>query len=337
MTIKDVANESGYSVGTVSRCLNHAPGVSEKARRAIMAVVDKHHFRLNSNARNLKQQHQQAGIAIVIKGMQNMLFAEIMEKIQGLITRKGYEALVYYFEEDENEVLAAREIVEERRPQGILFLGSNLENFEHDFEGINIPCVLVTNSGAHLNNPLVSSVSTDDRTAAEYAIDQLVEKGHRRIGILGGKRSASNAAGSRFLGCEDAFRKHHLDYGDQKQYEEAYFNIPSGYTAMKHLLSRMPELTAVFAMSDTLAIGAIRALLDSGKRVPEDVSVIGFDGLEIGNYMQPRLTTIRQHQERMAERSVDILLDCIEQNAMAVHEIEAFHLVPGESIAANEK
>lgn len=95
MTIKDIARESGYSVGTVSRVLNQAPGVSDTARTKIMAVVDKYHFRLNSNAKQLKQQSSN-GIAIIVKGTQNMLFADLVEQLQRTIELKGYACMLFY-------------------------------------------------------------------------------------------------------------------------------------------------------------------------------------------------------------------------------------------------
>ena len=124
MTIKDIAQESGYSVGTVSRVLNHAPGVSDAARIKIMAVVDKYHFRLNSNAKQLKQQCSN-GIAIIVKGTQNMLFADLVEQMQRLIELKGYACMLFYINEDDNEVEHAVHRYRERHPEGKLILGSN--------------------------------------------------------------------------------------------------------------------------------------------------------------------------------------------------------------------
>ena len=95
MTIKDIAKESGYSVGTVSRVLNNSAQVSEKARKKVMEVVEKYHFQLNSNAKHLKKQTKD-GIAIIIKGAQNMLFAAIVEQMQGMIRQKDYACMVYY-------------------------------------------------------------------------------------------------------------------------------------------------------------------------------------------------------------------------------------------------
>lgn len=331
MTIKDIARESGYSVGTVSRVLNHAPGVSEKARTKIMAVVDKYHFRLNSNAKQLKQQCSN-GIAIIVKGTQNMLFADLVEQMQRLIELKGYACMLFYINEDDNEVEHAVQIYRERHPEGILFLGSNQQYYDEQFGAIQIPCVLVTNSAASLELPNLSSVSTDDETAAKFAVEQLISLGHRKIGVLGGKTAISFAAFSRYRGCEKAFEQHHMPFVPQKQYEEASFSMSEGYRAMERLLQKMPDLTCVFAMSDVMAVGAIRAICDKGLRVPEDISVIGFDGLDLSMYMVPRLTTIRQYKESIVQRSIEILLSCIEDKTSAVHEVVPFQFVPGESV-----
>lgn len=331
MTIKDIARESGYSVGTVSRALNNSEGVSEKARTRIMEVVEKHHFKLNSNARHLKKQSRD-GIAIIIKGTQNMLFAAVVEQLQGLIKKKSHTCTIYYIEEYENEVEQAIQICRERHPEGILFLGSNLNFFQQRFHEVDVPCVLVTNSGEDLQFENLSSVTTDDREAAYYVIEHLLSMGHRHIGILGGDMELSHAAYSRYEGCKKAFEEHGIDFDQDRQYETSHFSIADGYQAMERLMGKMPEITAVFAISDVMAIGAMRAIQDRGLRVPEDISVVGFDGVDIGRYMNPRLTTIRQHRESIALRSVEILLNRLDEPTPAVHEVEPFHLVPGESV-----
>ena len=209
MTIKDIAKESGYAVGTVSRVLNNHPDVSEKARETILAVVEKHHFRLNNNAKHLKQQASK-GIAIIVKGSQNMLFASIVERLQGLIEEKDFVSFIYYIGEEENEVEQAESVCLERHPKGIFFLGSNLEFFRERFARLDVPCVLVTNSAAKLSFSNLSSVSTDDAAAAEAAVEYLIRLGHERIGVLGGRMERSHAAFTRCIGCEQAFRNHEM-------------------------------------------------------------------------------------------------------------------------------
>ena len=128
MTIKDIARESGYAVGTVSRVLNNQPGVSETARKRVMEIVKKYDFHMNNNAKLLKQQYH-SGVAIIIKGTKNMLFATLVETLQRLITENGYACFIDYITEDEHEVERAVQICRERQPMGIFFLGSNKENF----------------------------------------------------------------------------------------------------------------------------------------------------------------------------------------------------------------
>lgn len=330
MTIKDIAKESGYAVGTVSRVLNNHPDVSETARAKILAVVEKHHFRLNSNAKHLKQQASN-GIAVLVKGSQNMLFAAIVEQLQGMIREKGYACLIFYIREDENEVEQAVQVCRERRPMGILFLGSNLDYFSQGFHGVTVPCVLVTNSAKTLDFPNLSSVSTDDAAAAEAAVSYLIGLGHEKIGVLGGYRKLSRPAYTRYMGCKKAFSEHGIPFLQEEQYEEAFFAMPEGYEAMKRLLEKQPGLTAVFAMSDVMAVGAVRAILDQGLSVPEDVSVMGFDGIDLGSYLTPRLTTVRQNGELIASRSLEILLQNIGEETGAVYELVPFEIVVGES------
>ena len=330
ITIKDIAKESGYAVGTVSRVLNNRSDVSEKAREKIMEVVDKHHFKLNSNAKHLKQQTVK-GIAIIIKGSHNMLFAHIVETMQGMLTEKGLDCLIYYINEKENEVETAIRLCAERRPAGIMFLGCNLQYFRDRFSAITVPCVLVTTSAQSLGFPNLSSVCINDAEAAKAVIRRLIENGHTEIGILGGYIEYSKISNARYSGCLESFKNHNIPFDKEKQYMASYFNLADSYSSMQMLMQKMPDITAVFAMSDVMAIGAIRAIKDSGKKVPDDISVVGFDGLELAEYLYPKLTTIRQNRERIAQRSVEILLDCIDNGTEAVHETVPFTIIVGES------
>ena len=331
MTIKDIAKESGYAVGTVSRVLNDQPGVSEKARARIMEVVEKYQFRLNSNAKLLKQQSKDS-VAIIIKGNKNMLFAGLVESLQGGIKDKGYTSLIYYIGEDDNEVEQAMQICRDIKPLGILFLGSNAENFREKFEYVDVPCVLVTNPAEELHFANLSSVCISDKNAAKKAVDYLITCGHRKIAILGGEMLHSTPAKTRFEGCMDAFEENDIQFDATTYLESDYFTMEGGYSSMKRLLKRVQDFTAVFAMSDVTALGAIRAIHDSGLRVPEDISVIGFDGIEIGQYMVPKLTTVAQPEVLIAEKVVDILLKQINGEEKAIHEQTAFALIEGDSV-----
>lgn len=331
MTIKDLAVKTGYAVGTVSRALNDHPNVSAKARKAILQAAEECGFELNVNAKQLKQSHSNT-ILVIVKGTSNELFSEMLESIQNLISKTRYQLSVDYMDEDLNEVIRAVQLCREKKPLGLLFLGGNTLNFARDFGKIDIPSVLVTNDASSLSFENLSSVATDDCEAARCAIDTLIALGHRHIAVIGGDREVSDTGRLRYEGCQRAFREHGIAFDPERDYRGVRFSYQDGYQATKDLLTAGSHFTAIFAIADVMAIGAIRALRENGLRVPEDVSVMGVDGLPLGKYLVPQLATIRQSAHQMALRSVDILLQGIEEDGKAVHETVPFGVQRRESI-----
>lgn len=332
VTIKDIAKEAGVAVSTVSRVLNNHPDVSEATKKKVQEVVEKRKFIPNSNAKHLKQQNTNI-IGIFVKGTFNFLFYSILEKIQHHIEAEGYIAVVNYLDEDANEVQQARIFCNEKKPLGIMFLGGNLKNFEEHFSKIDIPAILVTNSAGKLNFPNLSSVSTDDEKAVEYVIEYLLEKGHKNIGVIGGNCENSNISQTRMRGVISTLQKHNIKFDADTNFESARYSFESAYEAMKRLIKKNLGITAVFAMSDVMAIGAMRAMTDSGVKIPEEISIIGYDGIELVNYYNPKLTTIRQLQDEIAKHSVSILAKQIERNAPPIHKVLSYELLEGESVS----
>lgn len=330
MTIVDIARESGYSVSTVSRVLNNRRDVSPAAKEKIMQIVNAYNFVPNDNAKNLKQVISKS-IIVMVKGTSNMLFANIIEEIQSVVDSSDYTAAVYYLDEDEDEIDKALRLCRERKPLGILFLGGNPESSDNEFKDINVPCVMVTNRADEVGYPNLSSVATDDAKAAEKAVDLLIENGHSKIAEIGGDLAISQTAIHRHRGCVKSFEKHGMTMNDA-YYEKARFSFDSAYRAMTRLLEKDIEITAVFAMSDVMAIGAIRAIRDKGLSVPEDISIIGFDGTMLADYYNPKIVSVRQGYKQMAVRSVEILFNMIDLNKTATHELIPFTITEGESI-----
>ena len=329
MTIKDLAEKSGYSVATVSRVLNNHPNVSSKAREEISRLVEEYGFQINTNARQLKQHAN--SILVVVKGTSNEMFAEMIETIQSLVDKTHYPLHVDYMDEDGNEVLRAIQLCREKKPLGILFLGGNSRNFQKDFGKIEIPCVLVSNDASGLPFDNLSSVCTDDRQAARCAMDSLIAQGHRKFVIVGGDREVSDTSRLRYEGCLQSFRKHGIEYDEELDYRGVRFSFQDGYNATQQLIANERKFTALFAFSDVMAIGAIRALHNNGLRVPKDVSVMGFDGLMLGSFLVPQLSTVIQSARIMAQRSVEILLNHIEHGGHAHHEAVPYALQHRES------
>lgn len=329
MTIKDLAEQTGYSVATISRVLNNHPNVSQKTRAQITQAVAESGFQINANAKQLKQ--HATSILVVVKGTSNELFSEMLETIQNLVAQTHYPLHVDYLDEDCNEVLRAVQLCREKKPLGILFLGGNSQNFLNFFSKIDIPCVLVSNDASGLPFPNLSSVSTDDRLAARSAIDSLIALGHRKFVIVGGDRTVSDTSRLRYEGCLQSFRNHAIAYNEELDYQGVRYSCQDGYNATQQLIATGRPFTALFAAADVMAIGAIRALHDNGLRVPQDVSVMGFDGLPLGSFLVPQLSTVIQSAKVMAQRSVEILIDRIQHGGIACHESIPYTICQRES------
>ena len=330
MTIKDLAAKTGYAVGTVSRVLNDHPNVSEKARTAILAAVRESGFQLNVNAKQLKQSHGTT-ILLIVKGTSNILFGRMVELIQTTLKNTRYTLFVDYMHGADNEVRRARTLIQEKKALGVIFLGGNRENFREDFESLGVPGVVITNSAEDLHFPNLSSVCIDDRRAAAQAVETLIALGHRSIAVIGGHRLYSDTCRLRWEGVLDALSAHGLTIDPELDYATAYFSPEGGCTGATELLRRGRKFTAIFTMSDLMAIGAFRALKDRGLDVPGDVTVIGFDGLPVGEYLVPRLSTVEQPAPAMARRGLELLLDAIENGTEARHETVPFTLLYRES------
>lgn len=330
MTIKDIAKASGYAVSTVSRALNNHPDVSEQAKREIAAVVEAHQFIPNSNARQLKQQ-QSRSLSLMVKGANNPLLSNLLEKIQNYTARDGYQTVVHYLDEAGDELAAAHQLCREIKPIGLVFLGGDMEAFRAKFGGITIPSVLVTSLGTGLTFENLSTVGVDDEKAAYMATAHLIENGHTNIAMLGPPPAESSISRNRHNGYCRCLREK-LPEGQPPLHQNVGYSYREAYAGMKLLLARAPTLTAVFAASDVVAIGAMRALADAGKRIPADVSIIGFDGMELGQYYNPVLVSVKQPVEEIAEASVALLLRGIERGAPAQNIEMAATLTSGSSV-----
>ncbi len=330
MTIKDLVKLSGYSLGTVSRVLNNQPNVSEKARKAVLAVAEEYDFELNPSAQSLKQQKSNS-VLVVVKGTYNEMFSVMVEQYQKLFSMTEHPLIADFIDESDDEVQRAVHLCRERKPAGILFLGGTSANFARSFSSIAVPAVLVTNDASELGFSNLSSVFTDDAAGAECAMDYLIRTGHRDIAVLGGDRELSDTSRKRFEGCRLAFEKNGLAF-DEAMYYTVRYNCESGYGAMDAVLTASSAVSAVFAMSDVIAIGAMRCIADRGLKVPEDISVVGYDGLRIGSYYVPRLTTVEQDVGKLARYSYDLLTDCMKSGASARHASVPFTLRLKDSV-----
>lgn len=319
----------------MSRALNNHPDVSPKAKEKIQEVVAKYDFVPNSNARQLKVQ-QRKSIIIIVKGAFNIFFSNILERMQTRISSFGYAAEVHYIDEYANEVATAVQLQRELKPLGIIFLGGNTEIFKRHFYEMKLPCVLATTVSEELKFENLSMVGVDDKLAGKQGGEYLLEKGHTKIGVIGGKEELSYISKQRYEGFCDAYAQYGMQH-DKSYYQTAIYNLEAGYHAMKQMLETHQDITAVFCMSDLMAMGAKRAVYDAGLCVPQDISIIGFDGTELGTYSVPRLASLEQPQKEIADQSVDLLVSQIEKETSACTTILQTTLLSGESVATIQR
>lgn len=307
VTINDVAREAGVSISTVSRAINNRPDVGEATRKKVLKAVEKLGYIKNTSAASLKQ-HQTDFVAVVLRGRRNIFLTDLAERILDIGKEKQLRFLTEIIDEKADEFETVRRLYRERKLAGVIFLGSKLEGHEKEAEELDIPCVFSSIEAKFLNGKHISSVSIDNFSAGREVTNRLVELGHRKIALLGYFGSISDSTGLRFHGARESMEKHGIVF-DKELYEECDFTLPSSYAAMSRLLMRRKDFTAVFASSDIIAIGAMKALNDWGFTVPGDVSVVGFDGTEQADYCIPSLATMRQPSEQMAHTSVELLLE----------------------------
>lgn len=334
MTIKDIAKSCGVSVSTVSRVLNDRPDVSEDVRRRVLSVVEATGYIPNNSARELVKSSSDT-IGVVVRGTGNLFFSAMLKALSSEIDRRGYTMALRFIDTDADEVKAAAILEREKRLRGIMFLGGRQDYTPAELSLVTVPyiCCSYSNHFGSLRDSDYSSISIDDRDTAYRAVDKLISLGHERIAALVASRSDRSISELRYEGYRSALRDHGIEFQPELLIEAGNFEMDDAYRAMNRLIESGTEFSAVFAISDTSGLAAIKALSEHGIKVPEECSVIGIDGLYVSQYFNPTLSTMVQPAEEMGRQSVDILLNVIEKGADARHVRVEAKLREGGSLA----
>ncbi len=341
ITIKDIAKMCGVGVSTVSRAINNHSDISEKTKNKIMKVVKESNFTPNKSARNLKLVDTKT-IAVFIKGIENPFFQKMIKVFEEEIQRKKYSFILYRVDSNQNEVEVAIELIKEKKLSGIVFLGGSFYHQQEQLQKITVPFILSTiGISKYVNKELYSSVSVDDIYESEKLVDFLIDKNHTKIAVLAGTISDMSISQLRIQGYKNVLNRNNISINENlirhTNEEINPYSMENGYKLMKELLDSKEEFTSVYAISDSMAIGASKAILESGKKIPNDYSIVGFDGLDITYYYNPSITTIRQPVEQMATETIDILFDLINGNQMNQHRIFEAELIERESVCVLNK
>ena len=312
MTIKDIARLSGVGVSTVSRVLNDRPDVSEESRRRVLQVIAEYNYLPNNSARSLVRTKSDA-VGLVVRGVQNPFYTGIIRAIERDLDAADCTMVMRQIGSCEDEIKCGAMMEREKRLQGIIFLGGRSDYSPADTALPNVPfvCCSYTNTYGTLDPTKYSSVSIADEQEAYRAVMDLAQKGHRRIAALSTDPRDWSIAQLRFSGYARALHDLGLSLEDGEIIRADDFTIESAYRAVTERLKRPADFTAIFAISDDMAIGAMRALRESGRSIPEDCSIIAIDGLTVSEYIYPMLTTLCQPTDEMGAKSVEILMSVI--------------------------
>lgn len=338
ITIKDIAKKCGVGISTVSRAINNHPDINPETRKMIMQVIEETGFIPNNSARNLKRTDAKC-IAVLVKGITNPFFSNMIRIIEEETQRSRYALVLRHVEAHEDEVDVALELEKEKRLRGIVFLGGRFTHSEEKIGKLNVPFIFST-IGVEITDQMgrveFSNIAVDDRLESRKMTEYLLDLGHRRIAFIT-ERPEEPIGRRRMEGYQEAFVGRGLSVPEDLicyvQEEIDHYSMENGYITTKKLLESGEEVTAIYASADLLAIGACRAVLEAGKRIPEDISVAGYDGIEMGEYYNPKLTTIKQPVEEMAKKTIRVLLDVIAGREEHQQIIFPAQLVVGESTA----
>ena len=336
ITIKDVARLCGVGVTTVSRAMNDHPDINEETKEKIMKVIKEYNYVPNNSARNLKRSDART-IAVLIKGISNPFFSKMIKIFEQEIQKKKYSFVLQHVDDKQDEIDVAIQLEKEKRLNGIVFLGGFFSHSEEKLKQLPVPFVISTVGLIDsIDKKGYSSVSVDDVKESYKMTDHLIKNGHKRIALLSACEEDESIGRLRLEGYKRALQDHGIESDPSlirpMRDDLDGYTMENGYAVTKELLESGVPFTAIYAISDSVAIGACRALRDAGKKIPADYSVAGFDGLDIAAFYYPALTTIRQPVEEMAEATIKILFDVIRKKTATRHRIFEGELVQAESV-----
>ena len=319
MNIKDIAAMAHVGVSTVSRVLNNHPDVNDETRKRILEIIKETNYIPNNSARILKQNNTK-NIGILVKGVFNPFFSEILKIVSVGIQNAGYTMILQHHN-NENDIGTLLGFIKEKRLQGVICLGGNFLDFtDDDLEEVNVPIVLLSvDSVTRKNLKRCSSISIDNKKSAYMGTEYLIKNGHKNIGlILGEEKADFGISKERYEGYKRALKDYGINIGD-KYVIYGEYEYGDSYKESKKMLEANPEITAIFAISDIMAVGAAKASFDLGRKVGEDISIMGFDGMDMAKYYEPSITTIKQPKNEMSQLSIEILLKLLEDKIENSH------------------
>ena len=312
-TLDDVARAAGVSTATVSRCLNNGEMVTEATRKKVMQAVDILGYTPNFGARAMAAKRTFV-IGAIVPTMENAIFARGLQAFQERLQEKGYTLLVSsngYQPARETELVKA---LVSRGAEALLLIGYEREPDVYSFlERRGVPALL---AWAHSDVAPRPAVGFDNRDAMRQLTELMIERGHRSIAVISGVLSGNDRAAARLSGIFDAIEAAGMSKSAVHVIETPY-GIASGAAAFKNLMETTHPPELIMCGNDVLAAGALTQAREMGLNVPDQVSITGFDDIELARVVHPALTTVEVPHRQMGEAAAEALVDMIDTKSTA--------------------
>jgi LacI family transcriptional regulator len=329
ITIDEIARMAGVSKTTVSRVLNDKPDVSPETRDKILSLIAEHDFQPNAFAKAISlQKSHTVGLLIPHDAeyiFSNQFFVAVMHGVSTALDHLGYYLLLCY-PHGQDYV----DIFKQKRVEGFLLMspGAFHANLIESLIRVGAPFV---STARVAGEPDMVTVDVDNCYGGKLAVEHLLSLGHRRVAFIGKPTLQSSA--DRLCGYRDALHQYGIPLDETIVRTADISSVQGGYMAMRLLLEASTPPTAVFAASDVMAIGALKAIQESGLRVPQDISLVGFDDIPLVQYTTPPLTTVRQPAFQKGVRAAELLVQALESNVLPDSETLDIELVIRSSTA----
>ncbi len=302
--IKDVALHAGVSVTTVSHVVNGTRFVSETARQRVEEAVRELGYVPSAVARSLKHNTTRT-FGMIIPNNSNPYFAEIIRGVEDRCFAAGYNVILCNSNDDPERQAGYLRVLAEKRIDGLVLVVTGSDAIARaTLGGINMPLVVLDREVSGVSGDLVE---VNHMLGSQMATRHLLELGHPRVACISGPPGLSPSS-QRRAGWKDALEKAGVDR-TESDLARGDFTARGGYLAMQALLKRRPRPTAVFACNDLMAFGALTAAREAGIDVPQQLSIVGFDDIDLAAFSAPPLTTVAQPKQQIGTVAADLLLD----------------------------
>ena len=327
-SIKDVAKEAGVSIATVSRVLNDIDVVNEETKKKVQEAIKKLGYRPNIVARSLKTQRTRT-IGIIVPDISSQVYPEIVRGAEDVANIYKYNVMLCNSDCDGEKEKEYLKVLKEKMVDGVLYMSSSLEQDTLDLiNELDIKTVLVVTSN---KDNALPSVCIDNVSGAYEATKYLLDKGRKNIAFIGISKNDKNAWGMRFEGYEKALTEAGLEVKEELCFFQN-LKIKSGKKGVSELLARGCKFDGIVCASDEIAMGAINTLRENNISVPKDVSVIGFNGIEMAKNFYPTITTIEQPMYDMGSVAMRMLIKLLNKQELDNPYFELpYTFVDGES------